>query len=122
MSPHSLSLWALVVSVLVTSGPLLASRLLGPSSPSTAFLNPLVLQKYSLTPSASVVGTNAATVVAPTEQLLSYVPAPSVLGSPDPSTASLGSISPLPIMNAFKSLPQPAGLASLAGDIPVTYK
>lgn len=97
-------------------------------------ISPVVLQKYSLTPASSVVGTN----VAPTEQLFSYVPSPQVITSDssihstqiDPATAA--SLSPLPIMTAFKTLSNPSLMAAqavpislnaaLASDIPVTYK
>lgn len=91
---------------------------------STSQLNPLVFQKYSLlmSPSSSVVGTNAASanLVSPTEQLLSYVPAP--MGA-----RNTLAISTLPIMPALAST---GSLAASAlnlptpgqSEVPVSYK
>ena len=87
-------------------------------------INPLVFQKYSLmTPSSSVVGTNAGAVVAPTEQLLSYVPAPIISGSSS-TGLSVGS-SLLPIMSALGGTNLAGAAATLTpglSDVPVTYK
>lgn len=97
---------------------------LTPLHPSSV-LSPFLFQKYSLTPSSSIVGTNAASVVAPTEQLLSYVPAPTLLASA--AAAAGGGVSPLPLVNAFKSIADAnAALAAssltASSSVPVTFK
>ncbi|KAF7494187.1 Adipocyte plasma membrane-associated protein [Sarcoptes scabiei] len=100
-------------------------------------ISPLVLQKYNLSPASSIVGTN---VGSSAEQLFNYVPAPSSISLQDPmakmdsqlSPQSASSISPLPIMTAFKTLSSQtnpafmtaaqAALPLSIADIPVTYK
>ena len=83
-------------------------------------LNPLMFQKFSLTPSTSVVGTNAASLGQSTEHLFSYVPAPILSSVTGGSALPVSPLPILPALNAGAALS--AAAATINAEVPVSYK